>query len=52
MLVFYLTIPFMLLGAAIAVVPLIFAIRHQQQWEEATAPAIRPGRKETDPLAA
>jgi len=34
MLDFYLTIPFMILAIAIAVVPLIWTMRHHQTWEE------------------
>ena len=43
MLIFYLTIPFMVLGAAIAIVPLVFAMRHQQAWEDWTTPAVVRG---------
>jgi hypothetical protein len=52
MLIFYLTIPFMLLGATIAIVPLIFAMRHQHEWEDAAMePAVRTQQQE-EPLAA
>jgi nitrogen fixation-related uncharacterized protein len=30
----YLSIPFMVVGVAIAVVPLLWAMGHQQQWED------------------
>lgn len=51
MLIIYLTIPFMVLGAAIAIVPLIFAMRHQQ--EDSTTPAIvRGSRRDNESLAA
>lgn len=48
MLIFYLTIPFMILGTAIALVPLIFAMRHEQALEKATAQTIDPGLRRHD----
>ena len=53
MLIFYLTIPFMVLGAAIAIVPLVFAMRHQQAWENSTTPAVvRGSQSDNESLAA
>jgi hypothetical protein len=43
MLIFYLTIPFMVLGTAIAVVPLIFAMRHEHALEQAARQQVTPG---------
>jgi nitrogen fixation-related uncharacterized protein len=34
MLVFYLTVPFTILAIAVAVGPLLWAMKHQQEWEE------------------
>lgn len=43
MIVFYLTIPLMILGTAIAVVPLLFAMKHQQEWEDRSVQAAQTG---------
>ncbi len=45
MLIVYLTIPFMLLGLAVAVVPLLWATRRHEAWADAADPvvaAVRP----------
>ena len=45
MLIVYLTIPFMLLGLAVAVVPLLWATRSHEVWADAADPvvaAVRP----------
>jgi hypothetical protein len=39
MLVFYLTVPFMILAIAIAVGPLLWAMKHRQEREELPLPA-------------
>ena len=38
MTIFYLTIPLMILGIAIATVPLMWAMKHHDEWEENAAP--------------
>jgi len=53
MLIFYLTIPFMVLGTAIAILPLIVAMKHQHKWEESpTQPVVRGAHRDDEPLAA
>jgi len=47
MLIFYLTVPFMLLGAAIAIVPVMFAMRHEHEWQDgAPQPVIQDFRRD------
>ncbi len=38
MTIFYLTIPLMILGIAIATVPLMWAMKHHDEWERSAAP--------------
>lgn len=48
MIALFITIPFMILGIAIAVVPLLWAMRHQHAHEDqvVAAPAVRLQRRE------
>ena len=34
MILLYLSIPFMLIGAAIALIPLVWGMKHQRSWED------------------
>ena len=40
MTIFYLTIPLMILGVAIAIVPLVWAMKHHEEWETSAAPTV------------
>ena len=53
MFVVYLTIPFMLFGIAIAVVPLLWAMWHRHQWEECSEiPSAESDDEAVSPIAA
>jgi len=38
MIIFYLTIPFMILALGVAVLPLTWALRHHEEWEKSLPP--------------
>jgi hypothetical protein len=52
MLDFYLTVPFMILAIAIAVGPLIWTIRHHQEWEGSPMRAASPAKVPDERVAA
>jgi hypothetical protein len=52
MIIFYFTIPLMILGTAIAIVPLVFAMRHQYEWEDPARQPAAAARREAERLAA
>lgn len=52
MIIFYLTIPFMLLATAIAVVPLVVAMKNEHSLQDATPrPVVRGSQRESELLA-
>jgi hypothetical protein len=53
MIIFYLTIPFMVLATAIAIVPLVVAMRHEHTIAQASsAPVVVGTQPDSKPLAA
>ena len=52
MAIFYLTIPFMILAVSIAVVPLLWAMKHHEKWENASQAEVMFFEREEELIAA
>lgn len=52
MLLFYMSIPVMILGIAVALVPLVWAMRHQNDWEHGLSTATKTENETAAPKIA
>jgi hypothetical protein len=52
MIIFYLTIPFMILALGVAVLPLTWALKHHEEWERSLTPVTNLDREKLVLLAA
>jgi hypothetical protein len=52
MIVFFITIPLMILGIAIAILPLSWAMKHHEEWEASALPTPLEESRDEEPIAA